>query len=659
RVRRAAAVIIVTILTLSGLSGLTAQSASAATIPAVGVQFHATWSDYTDAQRIAVLDKFAAAHISWVRIDMGWAAIQETGRGQISQWYVDLIDRTVASASARGIKVLGTLLDTPGWANGNRGHSTPPDDLGDYAWVANWMATRFRGKVAAWEVWNEPNLTSFWANADPVKYAALVRAAYPAFKSGDPNAQVLIGAVSQNDTAWLGRMYDAGVSGSYDVLSTHPYQGPADGAPEMPDDGNYWILDHIGAVHALMVARGDGAKKIWATEYGWSSHTNTGTEPAWKKGVTEAQQGDYFVRSINWFAQRHPYVTNVFWYNDRQKATGDPQEDGYGLLRRDLSDKPAYTAIKSFLSGATQTTTTAPAPTTTTTAPAPTTSTTAPSTTTTTVASGDPSTTTTVPPSADTSTSTRKGKGGYKVVGSNGKTYAFTGLATSALPTDVPVAFGETVVGAATANSTGGSWVATDRGAVFATNGAPPLGRLTSGLNQPIVGIAARPAGDGYWLVARDGGIFAFGRAPFLGSTGAIHLNQPIVGMASTPTGKGYWLVAQDGGIFAFGDARFFGSTGAMRLNKPVVGMASTLRGDGYWLVASDGGVFSFGTARFLGSTGAIKLNQPIVAMATTPSGSGYWFAARDGGVFAFGDAPFQGSATDLDVPAAALATSR
>ncbi|MEN3273096.1 MAG: polysaccharide biosynthesis protein PslG [Actinomycetota bacterium] len=655
RVRRAVTVIIVTILTLSGLSGLTATTASAATAPAFGVQFHATWSDYTDAQRIALLDKLAAANIRWVRIDIGWASLEPNGPGQLDQWHVNQLDTIISAARQRGINVLGMLWRTPAWANGNQPPNTGPNNPADYARFATWIAGHYRGQIAAWEVWNEPNQSDFFTGADPAKYAALVRAAYPAFKAGDPTASVVVGSVALNDTDWLSRMYDAGVSGAYDILSTHPYQQPTDQGPEIADDGQRWTLDHIGAVHALMVARGDGAKKIWATEYGWSSHANTGAEATWNKGVTEAVQADYLARSLTWFANRHPYVTNVFWYNEREKATGITHEDGYGLLHRDLSDKPAYLKIKSILAGTTTTTTAAPQTTTTTAATSGGGGGGSTSTTSTTVA---PTTTTTAPPTADTSTTTRKGKGGYKVVGSNGKTYAFTSLTASALTTNVPVKFGETVVGAATANTTGGSWVATDRGSVFATNGAPPLGRLAAGLNQPIVGIAARPAGDGYWLVARDGGIFAFGRAPFLGSTGAIHLNQPIVGMASTPTGKGYWLVAQDGGIFAFGDARFMGSTGAMRLNKAVVGMASTVRGDGYWLVASDGGVFSFGMARFHGSTGAIKLNQPIVAMASTPTGNGYWFAARDGGVFAFGDAPFQGSATDLQVPAAALATS-
>ncbi|MBW3669655.1 MAG: cellulase family glycosylhydrolase, partial [Actinobacteria bacterium] len=249
--------VVAMVATIGQLAAPAAPAQATTATPAFGVQFHATWGDYTDAQRIALLDKLAAAKIGWVRIDIGWRAWEEHGKGVISQWQADMMDRIVAAAEARGIKILGTLWHTPAWANGNKSATTPPDDPAEYARFARYISERYRGRIAAWEVWNEPNLEAFFVGTDPVRYAALVRAAYPAFKAGDPNALVVAGSVSLNDDAWLKRMYDAGVSGSFDVLSTHPYQGPADAPPEIVDDGNRWILDHIGAVHALMVARGD------------------------------------------------------------------------------------------------------------------------------------------------------------------------------------------------------------------------------------------------------------------------------------------------------------------------------------------------------------------------------------------------------------------
>ncbi len=347
---------------LAALSPL-ARPAAAVTappaLPVVGVNWHAVWGSYTDAQRVQLLDRMQAAGLHSVRMDIGWDMLEPTGSGQHDAYWTGRVDTFVDLAVARGLTPLVMLYQTPAWARpAGTGSNTPPSDPATFAAFAGWAAGHFAGRVGAWEIWNEPNLEGFWHAPDPAAYARLVRAAYPAIKAADPSSVVVAGAVSYNDVPFLSGMYAAGVQGSFDVLSTHPYQGQADAAPDTADDGSIWNLRHVQAVHDLMVARGDGAKPVWFTELGWSTHANTGAEQPWQRGVSDQTQADYVVRTVQVVAADYPYVKAVYFYNERDRTDADVQNDNYGLLHSDLTVKPSYTALKAYLVD----TTTSPTP---------------------------------------------------------------------------------------------------------------------------------------------------------------------------------------------------------------------------------------------------------------------------------------------------------
>jgi hypothetical protein len=317
-------------------------------VPAIGVTSHATWDYASDADRTAAMDKMAAAGITWLRIDLCWCQFEAGGPGIYNLAYVGLVDHVLDEAHARGFKVLAILWGTPGWANGSKGPSTPPTSSADYAHDAQWVAQHFAGRVSAWEVWNEPNLSVFW-NGDAAQYAHLLQAAYPAFKVGDPAAKVVFGGLSFNDDSWLAQAYAAGAHGSFDVMATHPYQAAGNAPPETADDGHKYWLTHVATIHDLMARNGDGGKEIWFTEFGWSTHDTPANATPNLYGVTPEQQGDYFTRTIQLVRRDFPYVTQLFWYDDRNDASGDLWDDNLGLLNRDLSAKPALAMLKAFL----------------------------------------------------------------------------------------------------------------------------------------------------------------------------------------------------------------------------------------------------------------------------------------------------------------------
>lgn len=352
---RVAAVLIGVVLLLAGALLRAEPVAPGAPVPEmrpeVGVQFHGMWSDTTDEQRALFLDQLAEAGGLWVRLDVSWAMLQPDGPDSYDlAWGVPFVDRVLSMITQRGLRPLVTLWLTPEWANGGAGERTAPDEPADYARAAQWAAQRWQSQVPAWQVWNEPNSSDFLTSADPDEYAALLRAAYPAIKAGNPDATVVFGGTQHNDVDWIADAYDAGISGSFDVMATHPYMSPADLPPEAPNDGTGNRLRHLVAVRELMVERGDEDLPVWLTEFGWSAHPNSGDEEPWQRGVTPQEQADYLRRTVQLVRDDMPYVTHMFWYTDRDRPDRGPQLGGYGLFDPQLSPKPAFDALAQYLS---------------------------------------------------------------------------------------------------------------------------------------------------------------------------------------------------------------------------------------------------------------------------------------------------------------------
>jgi hypothetical protein len=339
--------------------------------PEVGVNLHVMWSDWTGEQRSETLQKMADAGMEWIRIDFAWASLQPDGPNDYSSWIVEWAERYAAEAHAHGMKVLATFWNTPGWANGGAGRDVPPDDPADFARAAEWVSTRLRNSVDAWEVWNEANLDSFFSGT-PSEYVELLKVAYPALKAGDPEAPVISTGTSYTDYAWLAKMYDAGAQGYFDVLAVHPYMAPADLPPET-ENGEMWTISAVQKVRDLMRARGDVDKPIWFTEFAWSAHGNeyasckevynnrididpndgVGCSDNGTMGVTEKLQAEYFVRAIKYVQQKNEThgwgVTNMIWYNARNKNTKYLHENNFGLLYRDLTPKSVYFSARDYL----------------------------------------------------------------------------------------------------------------------------------------------------------------------------------------------------------------------------------------------------------------------------------------------------------------------
>lgn len=295
------------------------------------------------------VQKFKELGVKWVRFDFDWSVIQPTS----STYNIAGHDRVVESLHAAGIKVLGIIAYTPGWANG--GQSTkfyPPTSNKNFAKFASYLAGRYKGKVSAWEIWNEPNLGQFWGPAaDPSAYSALLRQAYPAIKRVAPEATVVTGGLAQPGNSatnmeslqFLQLMYGSGARNYFDAVGNHPYT-----SPRLPlDSGAYnWrkMYATTPSFRSVMDQYGDGAKKIWVTEYGGPTY---GTD-LYGTRMTEDQQAAMVTQSLQ-LAASYSWMGPMFWYNFKDFCGYDASrstECYYGLLRSDSTPKPAYSAYQ-------------------------------------------------------------------------------------------------------------------------------------------------------------------------------------------------------------------------------------------------------------------------------------------------------------------------
>jgi hypothetical protein len=311
----------------------------------------------------------------WVRMDVVWREV-EPRRGNYDQHWLAEYEEALEIARAAGQKVILQAYNAPAWASGSSSSNVPRDSA-DYARFVGMLAQRFRGRIAAYEVWNEPNLSRFWSTGpDPAAYTQLLRAAYPSIKQADPAAKVVFGGLAGNDYKFLERAYAAGAKGSFDVMGTHPYTYCQSTSPtDIQYSGGRISRDSFlgyREVRASMLAR-DDRKPIWFTELGW----NTSTRPCdpgsgyWGGGVSEAKQAEYLTRAYQ-LIEADPYVEVAIWYalrNPYWMHDGDYGEARFGLLRTDYSQKPAYAAFKAYAHGLApplEPTTTTPSETTTT-----------------------------------------------------------------------------------------------------------------------------------------------------------------------------------------------------------------------------------------------------------------------------------------------------
>jgi hypothetical protein len=269
-------------------------------------------------------------------------------------------DDSAAQLAAIGVRPVYVVVGDP--AN----PPTTPAGIAQYTDFLRRAATRFAGRAAGWEIWNEQDAPKWWAgmpsfdneanprNAAP--YVPLLKAAHQTVKAVDPGAPVVVGGLTGNDYKFVQSMYEHGAKGFFDVVATHTDTACATGSPydyyrDVPGGPiSQWAFLGYRSVREVMEANGD-PKPIWITELGWSSHTGSCPSGRWAgqkpAGVSEADQAKFTTQAVHCM-ENDPYLAKALIYKLVEDGNPDPMENRYGTLRPDLSPKPVFGALKTF-----------------------------------------------------------------------------------------------------------------------------------------------------------------------------------------------------------------------------------------------------------------------------------------------------------------------
>jgi polysaccharide biosynthesis protein PslG len=322
--------------------------------------------------RQKMLQAVADSGARWFEMDIDWNSIQAGGP---SSFWWDATDRVVLDARARGLKILGGLAYSPGWArpascppNTDKCLPASPEYFADFARAAvqRYGATStipsLRGSIQTWQIWNEPNHYPFVQPVvDAQGYTRLLQRAYVEIKKVDPASTVLAGATApapddpshrdMSPLTFMREIYKFGAKGYFDAFSHHPYSFPCN--PLIAASWNAFTQTKY--LHDLMVVKGDGAKKVWGTEAGAPTGADIGacTPNNPGRSVSEASQSqfvaDYFK---GWYQDFGSFTGPLFWFQIRDNGTDrNNSDDNLGLIRRDFSQKPAYRTYQRLVRG--------------------------------------------------------------------------------------------------------------------------------------------------------------------------------------------------------------------------------------------------------------------------------------------------------------------
>lgn len=338
---------------------------------AYGIQSHMIGVGHEDT-----IDAIHDLGFQWLKQQIEWKKF-EPAKGAYD-WAE--IDRLVQSCTEGGVYLMVSVVKAPDWARGpspDLSVEGPPADPQDMADFLGAMAARYKGRIQAYEIWNEQNLHYEWGNEqiDAARYVRLLEASRNAIKAADPGALVISGALTPagtvpgpdgrllavEDRTYLQQMYDAGLKGKCDGVGVHPsgynippdvdwqtYQDPSAQFRGLWDTPHYsWSFKGVMETYRqIMVQNADANTLLWVTEFGWAVESEPPPNYGYAADNTLEEQRDWTVQAYQ-MGKSWGWVGPMFLWNLNFRQIVPWSEQGMWSIRTyEGAPLPVYVALR-------------------------------------------------------------------------------------------------------------------------------------------------------------------------------------------------------------------------------------------------------------------------------------------------------------------------
>jgi polysaccharide biosynthesis protein PslG len=271
-------------------------------------------------------------------------------------------DRVVRASNVNNLRVVARIDFQPYWARDDQTYvNARPDNFQWYADFVRVFADRYKagspyGHVDAIEIWNEPNLKREWGESpspqSAANYVQMLKLSYQAIKSVDPSIQVVTAGLSPTgvydsesapDDQFLQWMFDAGLSGNYDILGLHGNSQAPDptadpGSDPTFPDGSFYFR-RVEQLRAIQESNGD-YNPVWLLEFGWTSDP-IHADRAWY-AVSEDQKAANILSAMQYARANWPWMGLMTLWDMPDPTWGpDREEYWWGVSNGDGTSRPA------------------------------------------------------------------------------------------------------------------------------------------------------------------------------------------------------------------------------------------------------------------------------------------------------------------------------